>query len=157
MPVSAAYAASNRSQTERLRSLIGRMTAEQYQVRLRNGWTVSGALAHIAFWDRQRLCLMRRWAAGKECSGAYDGELFNETMQPLLELIPADRVAKARPRSRDFSDQTRMLSTATARRAASRPGGERLRERRRRRPADILCAPLRERPASGLLGHCWAP
>ena len=38
---------------------------------------------------------MRRWAAGKECSGAYDGELFNETMQPLLELIPADRVAKA--------------------------------------------------------------
>src|SRR5262245_47687167 len=95
MPVSDAFAQSNRSQTERMRKLIGRLTPDLFQLRLRNGWTVSGALGHIAFWDRQRLCLMRRWAAGTECSGAYDGEVFNETMQPLLELIPADRVTQA--------------------------------------------------------------
>jgi hypothetical protein len=64
-------------------------------VRLPNGWTVAGALAHVAFWDRQRLCLMRRWAAGDMCSGAYDGNLFNETMQPLLEMIPPERAATA--------------------------------------------------------------
>ena len=54
----------------------------------------SVALAHIAFWDRQRLCLMRRWAAGNWCNGGYDGELFNEVLQPFLEAIPPERAAE---------------------------------------------------------------
>ena len=29
------------------------------------------------------------------CSGAYHGDLFNEMMKPLLELIPPDRAAAA--------------------------------------------------------------
>jgi hypothetical protein len=64
-------------------------------VRLGNGWTVGGALAHLAFWDRQRLCLMRRWASGQEATGAYDGDVFNAALQPLLELIPPERAAAA--------------------------------------------------------------
>ena len=64
MPVSPAFAESNRVQTERLRKLVGRLDAGMLAVRLPNGWTVAVALAHLAFWDRQRLCLMRRWAAG---------------------------------------------------------------------------------------------
>jgi hypothetical protein len=95
MPVSSAFAKSNRTQAERLRRLVQRLDAAMLAVRLPNGWTVAGALAHVAFWDRQRLCLMRRWAAGIPCNGAYDGELFNETMQPLLELIPPERAAAA--------------------------------------------------------------
>jgi hypothetical protein len=95
MPVSSAFAESNRAQTERLRRVVGRLDAEMLGVRLPNGWSVAGALAHIAFWDRQRLCLMRRWAAGDLCSGAYDGGLFNAALQPLLELIPPERAAAA--------------------------------------------------------------
>jgi len=95
MPVSPEFAESNRTQTERLRRLVPRLDAEQFAVRLTNGWTVAGALAHIAVWDRQRLCLMRRWSAGVDCHGAYDGEVFNETLQPILELIPGDRIAAA--------------------------------------------------------------
>ena len=93
MPVPVEIAESNRVQTERLRALAGRLTSEMLAVRLPNGWTVAVALAHIAFWDRQRLCLMRRWAAGNWCNGGYDGELFNEVLLPFLEMIPADRVA----------------------------------------------------------------
>ena len=92
MPVSPEFAESNRSQTERMRKLITRLKPTDLLVRLSNGWTVAGALGHIAMWDRQRLCLMRRWAAGHEAHSAYDGEVFNEAMQPLLELIPAERV-----------------------------------------------------------------
>ena len=95
MPVSPAFAESNRSQTERLRRVVGRLDAALLAVRLPNGWTVAGALAHLAFWDRQRLCLMRRWAARDFCSGAYDGDLFNSALQPLLELIPPERAAAA--------------------------------------------------------------
>ena len=93
MPVSDEIAQSNRTQTERLRALARRLTPEMLAVRLPRGWTVAVALAHIAFWDRQRLCLMRRWAAGDSCHGGYDGEVFNEVLLPFLEMIPADRVA----------------------------------------------------------------
>jgi len=95
MPVSPALAASNRSQTERLRALVATLDAATFNIRLSNGWTVAGILAHLAFWDRQRLCLMRRWSAGDWCPGGYDGELFNETMRPLLELIPGNLAAGA--------------------------------------------------------------
>ena len=94
MPVSPAFAESNHAQTERLRKLVARLDASMLAVGLPNGWTVSVALAHIAFWDRQRLCLMRRWAAGNWCNGGYDGELFNEVLLPFLETIPPDRAAE---------------------------------------------------------------
>ena len=93
MPVSDEIARSNRTQTERLRALARRLTPEMLAVRLPRGWTVAVSLAHIAFWDRQRLCLMRRWAAGDSCHGGYDGEVFSEVLLPFLEMIPADRVA----------------------------------------------------------------
>jgi hypothetical protein len=99
MPVSTAFAESNRVQTERLRGLVGRLDAGRLALRLPNGWTVAVALAHIAFWDRQRLCLMRRWAAGDWCNGGYDGELFNEVLLPFLEAIPPDRAAEIALRS----------------------------------------------------------
>jgi hypothetical protein len=94
MPVSPALAESNRAQTERLRDLVGRLDASMLCVRLPKGWTVAVALAHIAFWDRQRLCLMRRWVAGDWCNGGYDGELFNEVLLPFLETIPPVRAAE---------------------------------------------------------------
>jgi hypothetical protein len=70
---------------------VGRLDAERLALRLPNGWTVAVALAPIAFWDRQRLCLMRRWTAGQWCNGGYDGELFNEVPLPFLEAIPREQ------------------------------------------------------------------
>ena len=103
MPVSEAFAQSNRLQRERLRELVARLDARKLAVRLPNGWTVAGALAHLALWDHQRLGLMRRWAAGDMCGGdppgegarQYDGDIFNDAVQPLLELIPPERAAAA--------------------------------------------------------------
>ncbi|MBI5836939.1 MAG: DinB family protein [Candidatus Eisenbacteria bacterium] len=102
MPVSQAFAESSRLQRERLRALIARLDANQLAAHLPNGWTVAGALAHVALWDLQRLGLMRRWAARDMCGGdppddarKYDGDLFNDAAQPLLELIPPERAAAA--------------------------------------------------------------
>ena len=104
MPVSPAFAESNRVQTERLRKLVGRLDAGMLAVRLPNGWTVAVALAHIAFWDRQRLCLMRRWTAGNWCNGGYDGELFNEVLLPFLEAMPPAQAAQIALRSAEEVD-----------------------------------------------------
>jgi hypothetical protein len=104
MPVSPAFAESNRVQTERLRKLVGRLDAAKLATRLPNGWTVAVALAHIAFWDRQRLCLIRRWTAGNWSNGGYDGELFNETLLPFLQAIPPDRAAEIALKSAEEVD-----------------------------------------------------
>jgi hypothetical protein len=102
MPVSEVLAESNRTERERLRALVRRLDAGRLAVRLPNGWTVAGTLAHMALWDRQRLCLMRRWAVGNMCGGEpgdearkSDGDLFNDAAQPLLELIPPELAAAA--------------------------------------------------------------
>ncbi|HEX4607114.1 MAG TPA: hypothetical protein VH092_02830 [Urbifossiella sp.] len=104
MPVSAEIAASNRTQTDRLRGLVGRLTPEAAAVRLPHGWTVAVALAHLAFWDRQRLGLMRRWAAGDWCHGGYDGELFNEVLLPFLEAVPPAEAAALAVRAAEEVD-----------------------------------------------------
>lgn len=122
MPVSPAFAESNRTQTERLRRIVAQLKPEQYALRLSNGWTVGGILGHLAFWDRQRMCLMRRWAAGDMVSGAYHGDLFNETMQPLLEQIPGERVAAAALKAAEEIDALLLqVSDETIAMALARP------------------------------------
>ena len=95
MPVSPEIAESNRAQRERLRKLVAGLDDAALRTRLPNGWTVAGELGHLAFWDRQRLCLLRRWAAGDFRSGAYDSDVFNDAVAPLLELVPPRRIAEA--------------------------------------------------------------
>ena len=122
MPVSAALAESNRVQTERLRELVARHDADMLAVRLPNGWTVAVALAHVAFWDRQRLCLMRRWAAGDWCDGGYDGDLFNEALLPVLEAVSPDRAAALALRTAEEVDAFLLAAPDDLVRAAlSRP------------------------------------
>jgi hypothetical protein len=104
MTVSPAFAESNRTETERLRRIVQRLDVKSLALRLPNGWTIAGILAHMAFWDRQRLCLMRRWAAGQDGTGAHDGEVLNAAMQPLLELIPPERAVEASIKGADEVD-----------------------------------------------------
>lgn len=93
MPVSREIAENNRVQRERLKKLVASLDDASLKRRLANGWTVAGELGHLAFWDRQRLCLLRRWAAGDFRSGAYDSDVFNDAVAPLLELIPPAQIA----------------------------------------------------------------
>lgn len=93
MPVSREIAENNRVQRERLTNLVRNLDDAGLRTRLPNGWTIAGALGHLAFWDRQRLCLIRRWAAGDIRSGAYDSDVFNDAVQPLLDMIPPEHIA----------------------------------------------------------------
>jgi hypothetical protein len=89
MPIAREIAEHNQSQRERMEALAAKLDERALKTRLPNGWTVAGAFAHLAFWDRQRMVILRRWAAGEECTGLYAGSVFNDAMQPLLERIPA--------------------------------------------------------------------
>jgi hypothetical protein len=155
MPVSEIFAESNRSERERMRALITRLDARGLAVRLPNGWTVAGALAHMALWDRQRLCLMRRWAVGDMVGGdpsdadrKYDGDLFNDAVQPLLELIPPEQAAAAALRAAEEIDTFLLeISDELVETTLARPDAPNLdRGSHRRHHLDIIEKALAETP-----------
>jgi hypothetical protein len=121
MPVSREIAESNRIERTRLERLVESVDVAALRTRLPNGWTVAGALGHLAFWDRQRLCLLRLWAAGDFRSGAYDSTVFNDAVQPFLELVPPRQLADAAVRAAKEVDELllevsdELIATALAR------------------------------------------
>ena len=153
MPVSETFAESNRLERERLRALVAHLDEARLAVRLPNGWSVAGALAHLALWDRQRLCLMRRWAAGDMCSGdppdgarKYDGDLFNDAVQPLLELIPPERAAAVAVKAAEEIDALLLqVSDEVVEKALARPDAPNLdRGSHRKHHLDIVEKALAE-------------
>jgi hypothetical protein len=51
----------NRLELDRLRKLLAELADSQLGLSLGEGWTVSAALAHMAYWDQRALVLLERW------------------------------------------------------------------------------------------------
>jgi hypothetical protein len=60
MTFDASYSEQNRASTERIRTLIAHLSDEQMQTKVGEHWTVTIALAHLAFWDRRVLHILDR-------------------------------------------------------------------------------------------------
>ena len=122
MPVGPEIAESNRSSRERLARLVRRLDDAALRRRLPHGWTVADHLGHIAFWDRQRLCLLRLWAAGDRRGEAYEANVFNDAIQPLLALIPPERIGEAALKAAEEVDAFLLeLPDETIQAALARP------------------------------------
>lgn len=55
------FVVENRVARERLRSLVEKLTDVDMAQPLGDGWTVSAALAHLAFWDQRWVEKFREW------------------------------------------------------------------------------------------------
>lgn len=64
MAVDRSHIAQNDAQRERLRALVERLSDADLARLLSAGWTIAGALAHLAFWDQRALVLLERWELG---------------------------------------------------------------------------------------------
>lgn len=53
MTLDQSYIEQNRASTERIRALAGRLTDDEMRTKVGEHWTVSIALAHLAWWDRR--------------------------------------------------------------------------------------------------------
>jgi hypothetical protein len=56
--------ARNDASCAQLHALIKKLTDQQLDAALADGWTVKALLAHLAWWDRYMVALMRDWMAG---------------------------------------------------------------------------------------------
>ncbi len=87
------YLAENELERERLKSLINRLSVEELSRPMPGGWTVSGVLAHLAFWDARVIHLLDLWESGTEPTAAVINRALvdeiNDSAKPLcLALAP---------------------------------------------------------------------
>ncbi|UCD09316.1 MAG: DinB family protein [Dehalococcoidales bacterium] len=84
------YIIDNEHELDRLRKLVNTITDEELDLTLHEeGWTIAVALAHVAFWDRHRLSLVRKWKQEGVKSSPFDENIINDALIPFfLEIKP---------------------------------------------------------------------
>ena len=94
MPLDQSFTERNRASTERIRTLVARLSDAEMQRPVGEHWTVAIALAHIAFWDRRVMYVLD--------STERDGKQFipeidifvNDLSLPLWAAIPPREAAR---------------------------------------------------------------
>jgi hypothetical protein len=92
------YIARNDQERARLKALVAQWTDADLTHPMPADWTVSGVLAHMAFWDARVLFYLNRWAAGaepsKEDQEDEDIDWINDSAKPLCLALPPRAAAK---------------------------------------------------------------
>jgi hypothetical protein len=105
MALDPSYIDQNRASTERIRALIARLNDEEMQAKVGEHWTVTIALAHLAFWDqRVRYILDITERDGK----LFDLEIdivVNDLSLPLWAVIPPRDAARICVETSDALDK----------------------------------------------------
>jgi len=93
--MSNSYAQPNTDGREHLRKVVARLAPADYSRAAGGpGWTVGGLLAHLAFYDNRAVVLLSKWKREEVASSPNDVNVMNESMRPMLNLIPAEAVAR---------------------------------------------------------------
>jgi len=83
------FVAENARELKRLRSLVERLSDDELSLPLGSDWTVSVALAHLAFWDQRSLVLIRKWKLNGVDPSPIDIDITNDSLLPTwLALQP---------------------------------------------------------------------
>jgi hypothetical protein len=83
----------NVEETQRLYGLVDRLSGDGLAHQLSDGWTVSAALAHLAFWDTFAKLQLDHWVAGESVrveAPSWHDDALNDAM--LLSWVSVDPV-----------------------------------------------------------------
>jgi hypothetical protein len=84
----------NRASTERIRLLTATLTEEQMQTRVGEHWTVSIALAHLAFWDRRVMYVLDMTRKENKLFVPEIDVFVNDLSLPFWAAIPSQEAAR---------------------------------------------------------------
>jgi hypothetical protein len=85
---------ANAEVTARLEALVGRLSDADLRRDLGGGWTVSVALAHLAFWDRRVAYVLTRWTNGGEPHAELDDDVVNNALEELHKAVEPRAAAR---------------------------------------------------------------
>ena len=78
------FVEENNASRRRLKAIIGRLSDEDLTRFSSSGWTIAALLAHLAFWDRRVLVLLRRWKEKGVDESPVDSDAMNDALKTLL-------------------------------------------------------------------------
>jgi hypothetical protein len=91
------YVERNRTELERLRALVGRLSDDDLARSVNESWTVAGVLGHMAFWDGRALFLVDKLLRGEPFTSSdeepEDVDWINDATRPLIHAIPPRHAA----------------------------------------------------------------
>ncbi len=87
MPLNPSYKELNRASVERIKKLAS-LTDEQLQTRVGEHWTVSIALAHIAFWEKRVMYVLEITEKNGKLTFPEIDLVVNDLSLPLWAVIP---------------------------------------------------------------------
>ena len=82
------FIVENRRERDRLRRLVDQISDQELSLPMWEGWTISAALAHLAFWDQRALVLIKKWKKSGVASSPIDADVANDSILPLCVAIP---------------------------------------------------------------------
>jgi hypothetical protein len=88
------FVEQNRAATARIAALADRLTDEDFQQAVGEHWTVSMALAHLAFWDRRVLLMIEESERAGKLTVVNMHDLVNDLCLPFWAAIPARQAAQ---------------------------------------------------------------
>ncbi len=94
MTINRSFIDSNRSSTDRLRTLAARLTDDDLLRPVGQHWTVAITLAHLAFWDRRVLAVLDATEReGKLAAPPIDFSV-NDLLLPFWAAMPPRQAAR---------------------------------------------------------------
>ena len=107
------YIDRNRTELERMRGLVARLTDDELAHPVNESWTVAGVLGHIAFWDGRALYLAEKLIRGEAFTSSdeepEDVDWINDATRPLIQAIQPRQAAEVALSIAETTDQ-RMAS-----------------------------------------------
>jgi hypothetical protein len=94
MSLDPSYKDLNRASTERIKKLASSLTDEEMQTHVGEHWTVSIALAHIAFWDRRVISVLDETTKSGKLFVPEIDIVVNDLSRPLWAAIPPREAAR---------------------------------------------------------------
>lgn len=88
------YTQLNRASTERIKQLAASLSDEEMQTRVGEHWTVSIALAHLAWWDRRVMYVLDMTAKNGKLFVPEIDIFVNDLSLPLWAAIPPREAAR---------------------------------------------------------------
>ena len=142
------YTGENTRERQRLQTLVAGLSDEDLKHRLPNGWTVAITLAHLAFWDRQRLAVLQHWERDGVQPAPADADTINEAVRLLAAVLPPRAAARLAIEAAEAIDQALEQMPAELEGAIEAGGQNRIFRRSQHRGAhlDRIEAALRAQP-----------
>ena len=92
------YIDRNRTELERMRAIVERLTDAQLAQSVNESWTVAAVLGHVAFWDTRALYLAEKLQRGEAFTASDeepdDPDWINDSTRPLIHAIQPRQAAE---------------------------------------------------------------